>query len=126
MNYFKKEAKSLSGKSLGAHGEAVAEHYLRKHGYTIIKRNFRCAFGEIDIIAKEDDCIAFVEVKTRKNADTMFPEDSINIAKQKRLEKLADFYITHYAMHEKEFRFDVVSIVIDSDKPEIYLIKDAF
>lgn len=82
--------------------------------------------GEIDIIAKEKDCIAFVEVKTRNKADTIFPEDSIDTAKQKRLQKIADFYIQHFAEKENEFRFDVISITMNDNVPEIYLIQDAF
>src|SRR4030042_4101986 len=76
-----------SPKKFGDYGETLAVNFLKKHGYTIIQRNYKCIYGEIDIIAKENNCIVFIEVKTRKTGGEILPEDSINYAKERRLTK---------------------------------------
>ncbi len=126
---FNKLFKNIKGdceKNLGKYGEEVAVNYLKRRGYQIIKRNFRCSLGEIDIIAKKDGCLIFVEVKTRKEKEEMMPEDSINYGKEMRLKKIAELYINNYCQEDIECRFDVISIMIGKDKEKINLIEDAF
>jgi len=80
-------------RSLGNFGELRACDYLIKTGYEILDKNFRCRYGEIDIIAKTGDAITFIEVKTRTNELFGLPEESIDIHKIKRIKKASNYYI---------------------------------
>jgi putative endonuclease len=96
--------------TLGDRGENVAARFLRNRGYKIILRNFRCALGEIDIIARDGGTLVFVEVKTR-TADEPTPEDQVNPDKQHQLTKAARFYLSRYGVPQPPARFDVIAIV---------------
>jgi Predicted endonuclease distantly related to archaeal Holliday junction resolvase len=75
----KDSAKIQTGKD----GEKIAADFLKKNGYRIIEANFRCAIGEIDIIAREKDSLVFIEVKTRKSRELGFPEQAVGIKNKK-------------------------------------------
>jgi putative endonuclease len=115
-------------KSLGSFGEELALQFLIEKGYCIIEKNFRCRLGEIDIIARNNDYITFIEVKTRYNNHFGSPCEAITFSKQKKLYKLAQVYILQKKLHNCNFRFDVVEILIQpkDNTPVINLIKDAF
>ena len=108
---------------LGAKAETLAFNLLRRRGYKIIARNFRCCFGEIDFIARRGKTIVFIEVRARTSAQFGFPQETIRPKKIKHLLRSAQFYIHNYADPEGEFRFDAVAIVL-KNKPKICLIKD--
>lgn len=113
----------------GKLGEDIAISLLRKNGYEIIERNFKFSrFGEIDIIAKDKDTVAFIEVRTRKGEDFGTPFESVNLKKQKKLEKLSNAYIKKRNLNFSNFRFDVVGIILNKNNviKDIKLIKDAF
>ncbi len=129
INYFsslKPDVNKLSKHELGKYGERIARKYLRKKGYLILEDNYKCMYGEIDIIAKESDCIVFVEVKTRRKDYQIKPEDSIGVEKKRHLIKAAEFYLNKMRNDNVNYRFDIVSIEFDNQKPEIYIINDAF
>ena len=69
----------------GKEGEKIAAAFLKKNGYRICETNFRCALGEIDIIAREKDELVFIEVKTRKSGELGYPEQAVGIKKQKKM-----------------------------------------
>ncbi|MCX6784700.1 MAG: YraN family protein [Candidatus Komeilibacteria bacterium] len=75
----------MDKKSFGAWAENLASRYLAKLGYKIIDRNWHCRFGELDIIAKKDGLIHFVEVKARRNQIFGWPEEAVTISKQQKL-----------------------------------------
>ena len=108
---------------LGKKGERLALQFLRKRGYRILKRNFSCRFGEIDIIARQGKTTVFVEVKTRTSSEFGLPQEAINKEKIKHLWYCAQFYIKNYADPDSQFRFDLVSIIL-KDKVEISLIEN--
>lgn len=110
---------------IGQKGEKIARQFLLQLGYKIIARNFLCRFGEIDIIAKHERTIVFIEVKTRSSDIFGLPQEAIRKDKIKHLRRCAQFYIKNYADPEENFRFDAVSIVL-SHPPQIELIKNAF
>ena len=113
--------------SLGRKGEEVAVDFLKKHGYRIIKRNYRCRAGEIDIIAKQGSSLAFVEVKTRRSTHFGLPEEAVSYEKKRHLTRVALGYFTHHRIKETKCRFDVVSVVVNENGvKEIRLIKNAF
>lgn len=110
-NIFKKIVRRigmvLTTKEIGDFGEDAAEKYLKDNDYEILKRNFRLKFGEIDIIAKQNDCVVFVEVKTRKSSDFGQPSEYVNLRKQKRIKKAASVYID---IENNDIRFDVIEV----------------
>jgi putative endonuclease len=109
--------------TLGEFGENIGQKFLIKNGYEIIQTNFRTQVGEIDIIAKDDGILVFVEVKTRTNKNFSAIE-SITKKKQLTMVKVANIFVAenHPIFDEKEMRFDL--ILIDGNK--INLLKNAF
>ena len=80
-------------KEKGNAGENIAEQYLRKHGYRILARNFKTDTGELDIVATDDACLIFVEVKMRSGDEYGFPSEAVDYAKQRKLAAVAAQYI---------------------------------
>lgn len=112
---------------LGKKGEDAAERYLVHRGYEILERNWTCFAGEADIIAKDDRCLVFVEVKTRKSTERGFPSEAVNAKKRDRYEKIALAYASEYGGSDMQVRFDVISIVVISkDKAMIKHHLNAF
>ncbi len=114
-------------KDLGNKGEKIAERYLRKKGFKIIEMNYRNRFGEIDIIAKDEGCIVFTEVKTSGTLDFSAPETWVDERKQARIGKIAQYYLAEKDVSDVDCRFDVIGIRIQNGKKdEIEHISDAF
>jgi len=114
-------------KSLGKKGEDLAASYLQKsQGYRILQRNYRCVFGEVDIIAKDHDVLSFIEVRTRKSEDFGNPKESITKRKQDQISKVALEFISKHNLHHMKARFDVVAVSLLPDRERMELIKDAF
>jgi len=99
-------------------GEDAAAAYLERIGMTVETRNWRCDFGELDIIAREDGVYVFVEVKTRKSERAGTAEEAVSAAKQKRITRLARAYLRSVgADSTADVRFDVIAIrVIAPDR----------
>jgi len=118
----------MDNKTLGKFGEDIAARFLKRNGYKILHRNWRCAIGEIDIVAQEKEFLAFVEIKTRCSIDFGPGYLSVNSAKQLKLIKLAHVYLKRYGLTDKPCRVDIISIdMAQNDKAfNIELIKDAF
>jgi putative endonuclease len=110
----------------GKEGEKIAANFLKKNGYRIIETNFRCAIGEIDIIARDKDELVFIEVKTRTSGELGFPEQAVGIKKQKKMSQLALWYLQKKNTKDTATRFDVLTIMILPAGNEIKLIKNAF
>lgn len=113
-------------KDLGHQGEALAQKYLKKQGYKIIDTNFSCKSGEIDIIAKDNGVLVFVEVRSKTKTDYGSPIDTIDAKKQQKIKKTAQQYLLQLKTEDIYCRFDVVAILWRSPKPEIVLYRDAF
>lgn len=109
----------------GKKGEAIAARYLEQCGHAILETNWRSNHQELDIVARKDDLLLIVEVKTRSSSRHGEPELSVNKTKQRMLVKAANHYL---AMHklDLEIRFDIISILLDDPSPSINHIKDAF
>ncbi len=106
----------MTGISKGAIGETIAARFLRDKKYTILAANYRCRFGEIDIIAADRSYIAFVEVKTRR-ADALYtPREAVTAAKQRRILQTAAMYLSRNPI-ERQPRFDVIEVVTAIDDP---------
>lgn len=98
---------------------------MRKQGYKIISRNFKTPLGEIDIIAKHNETIVFIEVKTRESVSFGQPFEAVNSSKQQKMANVAMVYLKKFK-DPPPCRFDVVSIYYDRNKPKFELISDAF
>ncbi len=110
----------------GKLGEAIAADFLKKQGLTIVAQNVRCPLGEIDLIARQGRTHIFVEVKSRTASGRGLPQDAITLAKQKRMTRLAHWYIKQHRLHQQSARFDVIAIVWQGSEPQIQWIPNAF
>jgi putative endonuclease len=97
-------------KTFGQRGEQTAADYLKSRGYSIVETNWRCPHGEIDVIARQDAMMIFVEVRTRRTDSTEQPFESITPAKQKRLQKLAYAYLSAHQLKHIAWRIDLIAI----------------
>ena len=97
--------------NVGARGETLAARYLRKSGYTLLDHGFRTRMGEIDLIAKKDGFLAFVEVKTRKEDALVAGEWAVDVKKQRRIIAAARAYLAR-SREELQPRFDVIAITL--------------
>jgi len=97
----------------GQLGERLAAEKLVAVGYEIVARNYRCSAGEMDIIARDGECLAFVEVRARRGRSCGTPEESITPPKQRRLIEIAESYLQEHALHDVDWRIDVVAVEWD-------------
>ena len=100
----------MNQREVGTRQESRAAEYLESLGYHILVRNFRCRFGEIDLIAKQDDTYIFIEVKYRTGRTAGDPTSAVDGKKQKKISKTADYYrMLHQIPMDVPCRFDVVA-----------------
>ena len=111
MTYMQKQKDTINKRLVGSYYEEMAKDYLIKQGYDILYNNFRSRFGEIDIIARDDAYIVFIEVKYRKNTTYGYPREAVTFAKQKRIYRLAAYYMLKRYGKEVKCRFDVIEIL---------------
>lgn len=110
---------------LGKRGEDEAVKFLEAKGYYIMHRNWRCGKKELDIVARDGEEIAFVEVKTRQNTLYGRPEDAVDDSKIRRIVSSANAYVHRY-MIDLPIRFDIITVVGVEPPYEIEHIPDAF
>jgi putative endonuclease len=115
----------------GVRGETFAYWYLRRHGYTIIARNFTVpgVKGEIDLVGYDGAVLAFIEVKTRTGDSAAFglPEDAVTLDKRRHLSRMAGQFRSQWRLRNRPFRFDVVAIESrPGAPPAVRLHKGAF
>ena len=113
-------------KILGRRGEETAERFLRDIGYQILQRNFQVREGEIDLIAKADNMLVFVEVKTGRSDAFGHPADRVDENKQRRMIRAAAAYLQQQEREDTDCRFDVIAVRIVKGGPVVEHIKDAF
>ncbi len=107
--------KPTSRISLGNLGEELARQMLQELGYTILDSNYRCRWGEVDIVAQDGDDIVFVEVRTRSNDRFGTPEESITEAKTQRMVSTAQEYLQSKQRDSTNWRIDLVAVRMRSD-----------
>jgi putative endonuclease len=110
----------------GKWGEDFACHYLTQQGYTILTRNYRSAFGEIDIIVENKGEITFVEVKSRKTLMFGTPAAAVTKSKQTKIHSTAFQYLHTCNKRYRQFWFDVVEIYVVDGKTTINHIQHCF
>ena len=110
----------------GITGQNHAETFLKGLGLHIIARNYRVKTGEIDLIAKDDNYIVFIEVKTRTSTNYGNPAEAVTYHKQQKIIRTALHYLHRYKLTESNIRFDVVEILLLNGKPYGKHIENAF
>ena len=98
--------------NIGKIGEDLAANFLIEKGYQIIERNYRFSHGEIDIVAKQNETLVFVEVKTRNNLEYGEPEYAITKNKQRQVRKMAELYLYDKDISDTDCRIDVITILL--------------
>lgn len=99
---------------MGAWGENLAAAYLRDKGYVVMERDWHSGHRDIDIIARQNECVVFVEVKTRRDDYFIQPEQAVNYQKLKNLQRSINHYLK-YRRIDNPWRFDIISIIGDKD-----------
>lgn len=100
-------------KQVGDKGEQIAADFLCRKGYQLLERNFISRYGEIDLVALENDCVVFVEVKTRTTQSFGLPEASITPAKLERIQNAGLMWLQAHPESPEDWRIDVVAIILD-------------
>lgn len=124
LRWFRKssEAEHLQ---TGRRGEKQAEKFLKKAGYKILGRRVRAGkHDEIDLIARLDDTMVFVEVKTRKNEERGRPAAAVNRDKRRKLSRAAVTFLQKRKLRPPYIRFDIIEVI--AEPPEIRHIENAF
>jgi putative endonuclease len=95
---------------IGRWGEDTAAEYLSGRGYTILSRNVHTAHGEVDIVARLEDLLVFVEVKTRTSSTFGYPEESVTVRKQSHMLAAAEHYLQEHPENGENWQFDVIAV----------------
>lgn len=113
----------MNKRVIGTKRELEAAEFIRKQGYVLLEKNFRCRIGEIDLIARDGAYLCFIEVKYRASTSKGFPAEAITPTKIHRITRTAQFYmLMHQLPQDTPCRFDAVVILGE----EFSLIKNAF
>lgn len=108
-------------------GEKTVEKYLEKNGYKILARNFKCKYGEIDIIFEDKKEIVFGEIKTRNGLKYGYPAESVTSIKRKHIFNTSKYFLYINDLLNKNIRFDVIEVYLKNNKnPIINHIKSVF
>jgi len=112
----------------GNRSERAAARFLKRLGYRIVARNFSCPLGELDLVALDNGCIVFVEVRSTGAGDALRAAESVDAKKQKRLTNLAVHFLQAKQLLEKPARFDVLAVnwPAKRNEPEIVHYPNAF
>ncbi len=113
----------MNRRSVGMQMEQLAKEHLENSGCTVIGQNFRCACGEIDLIARDGAELVFAEVKYRRSHAYGLPEQAVTAEKQRKIRRVAEWYlqVRHFSQ-ETSVRFDVIAI----DSEQIRWYRNAF
>jgi putative endonuclease len=93
-------------------GERAAKKHLQQHGLKFLTANFRSARGEVDLVCRHDDCLVFVEVKTRSSEDWVRPAAAVDARKRRLLSQTALDYLKLLKNPEVKIRFDIVEVLL--------------
>lgn len=109
----------------GKQGEQLAEEYLLQHQYTVLHRNWRDSYHEIDIIALKNNVLHFVEVKLRSSKNFGMPEENVTRKKFRFLTRAAEAFLFQHPQY-KQIQFDILSINMVGAEKEFFFIEDVF
>ena len=107
----RKPRKAKKARELERRGKEAAIQYLMRRGYDVLERDWTCIAGTVDLIVSDGDCLVFVEVKTRSNANEGFLDEKVTAEKREKLERIAAMFLQNHRISDVTVRFDVVSII---------------
>lgn len=110
---------------LGKEGELRAVEYMDRKGYRILQQNYRCRFGEIDVIAMDEEVLCFVEVKTRKSLRFGLPCEAVNGQKLSHIRRCAQVYLSRHHPRCRGIRIDVAEVLLQKGRYYVRIIKNA-
>lgn len=110
----------------GKEGEALAAAFLERRGMRITDKNVRCSMGEIDLVGRDGKTIVFIEVKARRTTGRGLPQQAVSAEKQRKLTRLAQWYIKNKRLEGHSVRFDVVAVTWKDEEPVLNWIANAF
>ena len=112
----------------GSRSERAAARYLRRQGFRLLRHNYSCPHGELDLVALDGECFVFVEVRSTGGDDPERPAASVDAAKQERLTRLALYFLQQYRLLGRLARFDVLTVHWPTGKrePDIIHHRNAF
>ena len=116
----------MNRRETGILGEKLARDNLEKRGYQVLETNYRCPHGEIDIVATHRHHLVFVEVRTKRSREYGSPEESVSRTKQKRIARIARYYLKQKRITKTPCSFDVISILIKDTKPQVDILENTF
>jgi putative endonuclease len=102
----------IGRQGVGRRGEELAGRHLRQLGLTVVERNVRLPWGEIDLVARDGEELVFVEVKTRIGDESIAPDELVTAVKLQRLERLSETYVERLGDPDVHWRIDVIAIVL--------------
>ena len=111
---------------LGKAGEDLALREIERLGYRCIARNYRCALGEVDLVAADGDTLVFIEIKTRRGKTLAYAKEAVTLRKKRQLSKVALAYMKANRCPDEKARFDVVAVNLSKGVSRIEVVKDAF
>ncbi|MGA2029329.1 MAG: YraN family protein [Verrucomicrobiota bacterium] len=133
MNLLEKLKARFAGKTKPEHlrrgilGERAAKKFLQQQGLKFLAANFRSERGEIDLIFRDGDCLAFIEVKTRSSEDWARPAAAVNAERRRRLSRAALDYLRLLKDPQVKIRFDIVEVLLtDGEVSEIRHLPNTF
>lgn len=103
----------MKRRETGILGERLAREFLKERNYHIVETNYRCPAGEIDIVAQDEDCLVFIEVRTKRSLEFGRPEESITPTKQERMKATAWHYQQSHQDLPSSWRIDVIAVELD-------------
>jgi len=106
----------------GSRAERAAVRFLRRLGWRVVRRNYSCPHGEIDIVAVEGRTVVFVEVRSTESGDEERPAASVNHEKQTRLTKLALHFLQEHRLLNEAARFDVLTVTWPAGRREPHIV----
>jgi putative endonuclease len=118
--------RGLNNRRSGAWGEELALRYLTRLGYTLVERNYRTRYGELDLVLRRQNTLVFVEVKMRRGVGFGHPLEAVTPRKQAAIRALAERYLSEKEPEFDAVRFDVVGILLGEGSPRVIHIEDAF
>jgi putative endonuclease len=116
----------VNRRSIGTSGEDVAWRYLERAGYSLVAKNFRSRFGEIDLVVERGGVLVFVEVRSRRGDRYGSALESVGHRKQRQIGRMALEFAARRRLVERRSRFDVVSIEWQDGEPRIDHVENAF
>lgn len=107
--------------------EEAAWQAYRRRGYRLVARNWRCRFGELDLVVARGRLVAFCEVKARASGRLGGPHESVTAVKQRKVRSLAEAFIGARGLGAARYRFDVASVMVDAHgRADVHIFEDAF